>query len=237
MRLNQVRSILLGFVVFLLMFFIYLFLEKENTTIFLFLSFFLGGFITMYFAREKKLQYLFYEGILILIFSIIMYPTIMPRLSVLGFIYLFLFILIFTGIGGFIGKKLAEKNIWSFNPVISVILGLIVSYIILFFIGNLTLLVASDSVFQQIGIVESTASLVVGGFIATFFAKEKKIQYGIYVGIIWMVLIGFVPSLIFGLPTSILNLVITVLMYIGFIIAPTAGSYLAIIVAEHQKLQ
>ncbi|HOI72346.1 MAG TPA: hypothetical protein PLC38_08710 [Methanobacterium sp.] len=237
MRLNQVRSILLGFVVFLLMFFIYLFLEKENTTIFLFLSFFLGGFITMYFAREKKLQYLFYEGILILIFSIIMYPTIMPRLSVLGFIYLFLFILIFTGIGGFIGKKLAEKNIWSFNPVISVILGLIVSYIILFFIGNLTLLVASDSVFQQIGIVESTASLVVGGFIATFFAKEKKIQYGIYVGIIWMVLIGFVPSLIFGLPTSLLNLVITVLMYIGFIIAPTAGSYLAIIVAEHQKLQ
>lgn len=92
MRLNQVRSIFLGFVVFVLVFFIYLLLEKENTTIFLFLSFFLGGFITMYFAREKKLQYLFYEGILILIFSIIMYPTIMPRLSVLGlFIYSYLY--------------------------------------------------------------------------------------------------------------------------------------------------
>lgn len=234
MRLKPVRSIFLGLLVF---FVVFLISESLHRFILLFLSFFLGGFIVMYFAREKKLQYLFYEGILILIFSIIMYPTIMPRLSVLGFIYLFLFILIFTGIGGFIGKKLAEKNIWSFNPVISVILGLIVSYIILFFIGNLTLLVASDSVFQQIGIVESTASLVVGGFIATFFAKEKKIQYGIYVGIIWMVLIGFVPSLIFGLPTSLLNLVITVLMYIGFIIAPTAGSYLAIIVAEHQKLQ
>ena len=109
MRLNPVRSIILGFVVFVLVFLFFIILGREKTTILLFLSFFLGGFIAMYFVREKKSQYLFYEGILIFIFSIIMYPTIMPRLSVFGFIYLFLFILIFTGIGGFIGNKIAEK--------------------------------------------------------------------------------------------------------------------------------
>jgi general stress protein CsbA len=241
MRLNPVRSIILGFVVFVLVFLFFIILGREKTTILLFLSFFLGGFIAMYFVREKKSQYLFYEGILIFIFSIIMYPTIMPRLSVFGFIYLFLFILIFTGIGGFIGNKIAEKivekKIWSFNPVISISLGLIVSYIVFVLLFNLTMLGNLDSVFHQIWIVEEVCSLVIGGFIATYFAKEKKIQFGIYLGITWAILIGLIPSLIFfDFPTSLLELITVILRYIVYIIAPITGSYLAILIVKHQKL-
>jgi hypothetical protein len=239
MKLNPVRSIFLGFVMFIMVFLIFLLLGIEKAIILLFLSFFLGGFITMYFVREKKFQYLFYEEILIFIFSIIMYPYIMPGLSILGSIYLFLFILIFTGFGGLIGNKIAEKivekKIWSFHPIISIILGFILSFIIYVFIYDLILLGVSDSVLEQITIVIEVGSLVIGGFTATYFAKEKKIRYGIYVGIIWVVLIGLIPSLIFGFSTSLLN-PITVLTYLIFIVAATTGSYLTILVAKHSKI-
>lgn len=123
------------------------------------------------------------------------------------------------------------------NPIISIILGLIVSYIIFAFIFNLTLLGALDSVFHQIFVIEEVGSLVIGGFIATYFAKGKKIRYGIYVGIIWVISIGgLIPSLIFGHPTYISDIINTVLTYIIFVIAAITGSYLAILLEKHQKI-
>lgn len=122
------------------------------------------------------------------------------------------------------------------NPMKSIILGFVVSYVIFSLLFNLTLLVALDSVFHQIRTVEMIFSLIIGGFIATYFAKEKKIQYGIYVGITWVVLIGLVPSLLFFLPTSLSNIINKVLTYIIYIIGTITGSYLAILIAKHQKL-
>lgn len=168
MRLKPVRSIFLGLLVF---FVVFLISESLHRFILLFLSFFLGGFIVMYFAREKKLQYLFYEGILVLIFSTIMY-----RLSVNGFIYSILFVLIFTLLGGIIGKfadQAVEKKSLNFHPVISIALGVIISFIIFDFVFSLIPIGVSDSIFQQISTIESMGSLVIGGFIATYFAKKK----------------------------------------------------------------
>ncbi|MCC7563739.1 MAG: hypothetical protein KO275_04440 [Methanobacterium sp.] len=169
MRLKPVRSIFLGLLVF---FVVFLISESLHRFILLFLSFFLGGFIVMYFAREKKLQYLFYEGILVLIFSTIMY-----RLSVNGFIYSILFVLIFTLLGGIIGKfadQAVEKKSLNFHPVISIALGVIISFIIFDFVFSLIPIGVSDSIFQQISTIESMGSLVIGGFIATYFAKKKN---------------------------------------------------------------
>ncbi len=230
MRLKPVRSIFLGLVVF---FVVFLIAESLHRFILLFLSFFLAGFIVMYFAREKKLQYLFYEGILVLIVS-----TIMFRLSVNGFIYSILFVLIFTLLGGIIGKfsgQSVEKKSLNFHPVISIALGVIISFIIFDFLSSLIPIGVSDSIFQQISTIESMGSLVIGGFIATYFAKEKKIKNGIYVGITW-ILIYFIPSIIFFGLSSLSNPINTVLMDIGFIIAPTIGSYLAILIDKRQKL-
>ncbi|MDD3753226.1 MAG: TIGR04086 family membrane protein [Methanobacterium sp.] len=234
MRLNPVRSIFLGLLVF---FVVFLIAESLHRFILLFLSFFLGGFIVMYFTREKKLQYLFYEGILVLIFSTIMY-TIMYRLSVNGFIYSTLFVLIFTLLGGIIGKfadQAVEKKSLNFHPVISIALGVIISFIIFDFVFSLIPIGVSDSIFQQISTIESMGSLVIGGCIATYFAKEKKIKNGIYVGMTW-ILIYFIPSIIFFGLSSLSNPINTVLMYIGFIIASTIGSYLAILIDKRQKL-
>lgn len=117
MRLNPVKSIFLGFIVFSLIFLIFLILGKGKTIILLFLSFFLGGFIVMYFAREKNYQYILFEEILILIFFIVM--------SSFNLNYLMLSILamlIFTVPGGFIGKladKTDVKNL-SLYPLISI---------------------------------------------------------------------------------------------------------------------
>jgi hypothetical protein len=78
----------------------------------------------------------------------------------------------------------------KFHPVISIILGIITG-IILFIIsiklfsGNVLAEVASNFVIA-----------IIGGFIATYFAKEKKIRYGIYVGIIFSVIFISIVALI-----------------------------------------
>jgi len=246
MRLNQAKSMFLGLAVFALFFLVFLYLGIEKGIIFLFLSFFLGGFIAMYFVRERKIQYLFYEEILIFIFSLIISTItsspLITRLNIYGFILLFLSILIFTGLGGLIGKKLADKKsdkkVWRFHPVISIIIGFVTSYIIFAIIFYFTLSGALDSVFPQMLTVANVCSLVIGGFIATYFAKEKKIRYGIYLGTIWVVSIGgLIPNLFFAIPTSPSAIVNTILRYIIFIMAPMIGSYLAILITKHQKLK
>jgi hypothetical protein len=126
------------------------------------------------------------------------------------------------------------------HPVVSITLGFIVSYIVFYFVTDLTLLGAlgvSSSVLEVIWTVESLASATIGGFLATYFAKENKILYGICVGICWMVFFSILPALIFvGPPESLSVLMIPFLMYIGFIIASTIGSYLAIFIDKRQNL-
>lgn len=71
-----------------------------------------------------------------------------------------------------------------FNPVISIILGFVMYGVF------------ADIAFPIFGISDIGAILhfipvIVGGFIATYLAEEKRIQYGIYEGIL-IVLIGYI---------------------------------------------
>lgn len=76
-----------------------------------------------------------------------------------------------------------------FHPVISIILGLIVFFIlrgIAVFLGasswvGAVLVIPGYSWFGTILIVISS---IFGGFIATYFAKDKNMKYGILEGII-----------------------------------------------------
>lgn len=72
---------------------------------------------------------------------------------------------------------------------------------------------------------------MIGGFLSAFLAKEKKLRYGIYTGIIIIVLglLGQQPSLIYKLPV-IHGVAIAI-----YIISSVIGSYLTILVAKHQK--
>jgi len=72
---------------------------------------------------------------------------------------------------------------------------------------------------------------VIGGFLSTYLAKEKKLRYGIYTGIIIIILglLGQQPSLIYKLPV-IHGVAIAI-----YVISAVIGSYMAILVAKHQK--
>lgn len=70
----------------------------------------------------------------------------------------------------------------KFHPAISIILGLIISAI-LFAISIMTVNATSVE-----GNVVNISTLMVGGFIATYFSRDKKIRYSIYMGLLLAVL-------------------------------------------------
>lgn len=77
-----------------------------------------------------------------------------------------------------------------FHPVISIFIGVIVSFL-------LHLVTQSLFVYGWISIFYSTFSYIFGGFIAVFYAREKKIQYGLYEGILIILilnLLAFIAS-------------------------------------------
>ena len=98
-----------------------------------------------------------------------------------------------TGFGGFLAK-LSEKNYRDsfktrnftngFNPIFAVIIGFVVATIsaelleIIFGINSVTI------AYGATGFVIGMISLFIGGFVTTFLVSDKKIQYGIFVGII-----------------------------------------------------
>ncbi|ADZ10528.1 hypothetical protein Metbo_2314 [Methanobacterium lacus] len=115
------------------------------------------------------------------------------------------------------------------SPIKSITLGFLTFFIIYIFIINL--MIRLGFIFDNITLA---FSLVVGSCIATYYTKEKKIQYGIYVGLIWAVL-GLVPLLSFGFPADLSNLIINFLTFIKIIMMAIIGSYLAIVIGKHQK--
>lgn len=75
----------------------------------------------------------------------------------------------------FCGQKFNKTNFISFHPVVSIILGIITFYIL-----SYCLLAAFNGFRLGLQIMAITA--IFGGFIATYFSKQKKMQYGIYAG-------------------------------------------------------
>lgn len=76
------------------------------------------------------------------------------------------------------------------HPVISIILGLLVYFILISF----------ASILNNFAVIDSLSlffvyfvTVFVGGFIATYLAKEMNIEYGIYEGLLIVVLGFFIP--------------------------------------------
>jgi MFS family permease len=64
------------------------------------------------------------------------------------------------------------------NPIVTIITGIIFILIVTYLFDS------------KIGPYGAFIIIVIGGFIATYFAKERKIRYGLYVGIISMAIAG-----------------------------------------------
>ncbi len=79
-----------------------------------------------------------------------------------------------------------------FHPIISIFLGFIIALVCSDLLMIITGIVGSTS-FGIINFVDGIIPLVIGAFVTTFFAKEKKIQYAIYFGII-LTILGLLSS-------------------------------------------
>jgi len=225
MRLNPAISIILGLIVFVIVFQLSRDLDR---IVLMVLAFFLAGFIAIYYSNDNKLQYLLLEGVLLLLIL-----TVWSGFNFFNFLYSILLILILTVPGGILGKLVDEKarlRSWSFHPVISIALGFIATILIFVFLYNLNPFGVSDFILQQLQRLELIVSLLIGGFIVNYFVREKKLEYGIYLGLI-MIIFDLLILYIFhgrGFLEEGFSPISILLAIIVYILTPTIGSYLSI---------
>ena len=229
MRFHSVISIILGTIVSFLLYLIavsFFGLNYWNAFIISF-SFIFGGFIAVFFAWENTIQYALYEGIFITCIMVLLMFIYSSYLSIIFNYGIFIFSL--AMIGGLIAL-LMRRNYNGLKSYYALFLGSIIGYscmlilsLIDFNLGHNYLSV----IFFVIGIV----SFGIGGSLAVFLAKEKKLQYGIYTGIIITILglLGLQPSLIYKLP------IIRILAIAIYIISSVIGSYLTILIIKSKN--
>jgi len=229
MKLHPAVSIALGFVVFMILELIRIFwlnIDLNAGFIVYILSFIISGFLTMYFATEKKIRYVFYVLVPVIIF-----------LFVINQVFSSLTALIFIPIGGLLGK-ITYKDIRDirFNTR-AIIIGIIATFIIYFLVAYSIIYLVHSTGLNSVLLAEFVlvGSSLIGGFIATFIPNEKNITNGIFVGI-GLLIIGFVGGIVLsviGHPNT-LNL-ISFISHFGSILTATIGGYLAIKASDRYK--
>lgn len=134
----------------------------------------------------------------------------------------------------------------EFN-LIAIVTGIIITFIIwilVFIVTYSNIHPTNPSIFSLVLIetMELIGIAVIGGFIATYMAKEKRLLTGISVGLgiiiitivmnVYEIIKGHLNPYIFSNPPFFL------IANLGYVIVPTLGSYLAIILSKNQnKLQ
>jgi hypothetical protein len=201
-----------------------------------------AGFIATYFTKEKKIRYSLYEGIIIAALAAAL--AVIRHNDIITVISEFIVYPLTMGIGGFLGK-ITDKNYRKrfekgskkgfnkgFNPILTIIAGIFIALVFSAFLELITGIYKYNFNVKSFDLhffVVGAISFVIGGFIATFFAKEKKIQYGIYLGII---LIMF-SLVIHGTNNEsyyiIIGKIAVYLLSAGF------GGYIGVIVNKHLK--
>lgn len=242
MKFHPVVSIILGFTVFFVLF-ILTALSHLNSGIYKFIaviSFLVGGFIAVYLTKEKKIRYGLYVGLLISLYflSFIISYSISVTDSLISF---YLYILLFTCVGGFFGKMVDKKSRKSFkakfHPVIAIILAIIIVWITSDFFNYMLPSLYSSNFYTVYNLVFVMISFLIGGFISTFLAKEKKIRYVIY---FWITLkvISYIDIIILTLlnqPVPNINNnfnYVIIVSLLGTFLTAIIGGYLGIKISQ-----
>lgn len=248
MKFHQGLSIVFGIITSFVLYLIVLSLFSNGLAIIpLILSFIIGGFISVFYARKRKIQFALYEGIFVMLIIVVLLGFVVSSDFIIAFLYGVLIILLAL-IGGMIAL-MTDKNYRQFFKTkyldkgfnfITIVTGIIITFIIWFFVFFVTYLILNPTNPNTFTLVLiETAELigisVIGGFITTFMVKEKQLLNGICVGlgIIIITIILNVYAIIKGHQNSYLSspLIITITT-LWYIIAPTLGSYLAITISE-----
>ncbi len=144
-------------------------------------------------------------------------------------------------IGGFIGKMTEKDNRQSFkikylnrnlHPIIAIIAGILVTIVFMSLFGSFHLKISMGLTY----FLMATIFFAVGGFVTAFLAREKKMLYGIYEGIIaviYTLLVRYV-GIIMGLNTTV-DYYLIIGAVIGYFLAAAIGSYLGKTAGEYLK--
>jgi len=120
------------------------------------------------------------------------------------------------------------ENYRVFNPFLAIIAGSAIGFSCIALLTSITGNNPHPSyILRVFNIIVGVVFMVIGGFISTYLAKQKKIQYGIYTGII-IAIIG-TTTIIYHTPIIYGGAIII------YIISTAYGSYLAIIVTKNLK--
>ena len=264
MRFNPILSIILGaFLIIVALVVLAAFLGPPNfnnkliTGIFIIaamLILLMGGFVATYFAMEYenkiyygyKIRYAIYLGLILAIIETIGTFQNLAGYKGIGIIILYfvLFSLI-TGIGGFIAKMTERSNRQLFSknhlnnglsPTLAIVVGFIVAYLIVIFLelitGTYQTHITSFGIFD---FIIGATSIAIGTFVTIFLGKEKKIQYGIYLGII-ISTISLLDKLYINsihYPNFHENYLILTVVIVGYLFFAVVGSYIGVIVDKH----
>ena len=115
----------------------------------------------------------------------------------------------------------------KFHPVISVVLGVITTFIFLLFVGIILMYSIFDAGSGSSWFIPVLLfGFLFGGFVATNFAKEIKIRYSIYEGLIVGVIISIVAY--FGtLPSARIEITQELFLILIFALLSGVGGYIA----------
>lgn len=206
------------------------------------LTYVIGGFIAVFFARERKIQYALYEGIVITLIIALM--ALAASADVTITIFYGVSIMVLALIGGIIGLMIDKNYRKSFKTkyldkrfnLVSIIAGIIITFVIYLIIALITYHIIL-STYTNAGLIYKTemiAILIIGGFLATYIGKEKQLVNGIFVGfgIIFISIMGNVYFILIGHPLNLSSPLIPLIVTLGYILAPTLGSYIAIRVTK-----
>lgn len=232
MRFNPVFSICLGVIASFILHLITqsLFFYGWFQGVIAIFSYMFGGFIAVFYAREKKIQYALYEGIFIMLIITLQALGASSDVSIIFVVYYSLFVILLAILGGMI-VLIRDKDYNGFSPALAITGGSIIGYSCMFLLNSIIgYNVGSNYSLKVIVFVFGVISLVIGGYSSTFLAEEKKLRYGIFTGIIITILglLGLQTSLY--KPPTIHG--IAILLYS---ISAIIGSYLAIIATKHQQ--
>lgn len=246
MKLHPVISIILGFIIFSILTLIAstLYIAYIDLLSLYFISVLIGGFIATYLAKEMKIQYGIYEGLLIVVMGFYLHFGVLVSLvsSTQIIITNTIYTIILASIGGFIGKMTVKSNRESFNgfsPIYTIVIGLFITYFCNSILNVITGLYyyPVNSVLLFI-IVIAVISIVIGGFVTTFFAKEKKLLYGIYFGIIQIMIAILLDNLTHNaIPLNSFSelIVYGIGINAAYLASAVIGGYLGIITFKRLK--
>ncbi|HML04427.1 MAG TPA: hypothetical protein VK426_01505 [Methanobacterium sp.] len=241
MNFRPIISIIIGTIVALVLSFLIDVSLHSLPKIVLIITTLIGGFIATYFTKEKKIRYGIYVGISLTVISTLFLSLFLTNLIINDILPLYLYGAIVNSvlpasIGGFLGKMAYKESREDFKakewkngitPPMAITIGFIFILSLLYWFSS----------FEGPIILIGFISFLIGGLTTTLIVKDNRIKYGLYAGLIALILsftLGLYAGIITGRVISE-EYYIKIIKIAAYIMAVIIGSYLGKIASKYLK--